>query len=87
MIRQMEREGLFMLMEIYMKVIGRMIKLKEEVFMNIWMEPSILETGKKIDNMDMELRLGLMELNMKEIMNKEKSMGLDLLNGLMAQFI
>jgi hypothetical protein len=64
-----------------------MIKLKEEVFMNIWMEPSILETGKKIDNMDMELRLGLMELNMKEIMNKEKSMGLDLLNGLMAQFI
>ena len=64
-----------------------MIKLKEEVFMNIWMEPSILATGKKIDNMDMELRLGLMELNMKEIMNKEKNMGLDLLNGLMAQFI
>ena len=69
MIKQMEREGLFMLMEIYMKEIGLMIKRREEGFMSTWMEPSILETGKKIDNTAMELRLGQMELNMKEIMN------------------
>lgn len=69
MIKQMEREGLFMPMEIYMKEIGVMIKRREEGFMSIWMEPSILETGKRIDNTAMELRLGLMELNMKEITN------------------
>jgi hypothetical protein len=31
-----------------------MIKLKEEAHMNIWMEQNMLETGKKIDNKDME---------------------------------
>ena len=41
MIKQMEREGLFMPMEIYMKEIGLMIKRREEGFMSIWMEPSI----------------------------------------------
>lgn len=69
MIKQMEKEGLFMLMEIYMKEIGLMIKRREEDFMSIWMEPSISETGKRIDKTAMELRLGLMELNMKEITN------------------
>jgi len=54
MIKLMEKEDLFMLMETYMKEIGKMIKLKEEGFMSIWMEQSILVTGKRIDNMDME---------------------------------
>lgn len=58
-----------MLMVIYMRETGKMTKLKEEVYMSIWMEQNILGTGKKIDNMDMELKLGQMEQNMKEIMN------------------
>jgi hypothetical protein len=69
MIRPMVKEGLFMLTVIYMRETGQMIRLKEEVYMSIWMEPNILETGKKIDSMDMELKLGRMELSMKEIMN------------------
>lgn len=87
MIKPMEKVDLFMLMETYMREIGKMIKLKEEGFMSIWMEQSILGTGKRIDNMDMELRLGLMELNMKETMSQEKNTGSDHLNGVMVQFI
>ena len=41
--------------------------------MNIWIEPNILETGKKINNMVMELKHGQMEQNTKEIMNLEKN--------------
>ena len=69
MIKQTEKEDLFMLMVIYMRETGLMTKHKEEVCMNIWMEQNILETGKKIDNMGMELKLGQMVPNMKEIMN------------------
>ena len=69
MIRRTVKEGLFMQMVIYMRETGQMIRHKEEVYMSIWMEQNILETGKKIDNMDTELKLGLMELSMKEIMN------------------
>jgi hypothetical protein len=69
MIRPMVKEDLFMLTVIYMRETGQMIRHKEEVYMSIWMEPNILETGKKIDSMDMELKLGRMELSMKEIMN------------------
>jgi len=87
MIKLMEKEDLFMLMETYMREIGKMIKLKEEGFMSIWMEQSILGIGKRIDNMDMELRLGPMELNMKETMSQEKNTGSDHLNGVMVQFI
>ena len=54
MIKPMEKEDLFMLMETYMKEIGKMIKLKEEGFMSIWMEQSISGIGKRIDNMDTE---------------------------------
>jgi hypothetical protein len=69
MIRRTVKEGLFMQMVIYMRETGQMIRHKEEVCMSIWMGQNILETGKKIDNMDTELKLGLMELSMKEIMN------------------
>jgi hypothetical protein len=47
-------------MVMFTKVIGSLIRLKGGGLMSIWMEQSILETGKRIDNMDMELNLGLM---------------------------
>jgi hypothetical protein len=49
-----------MLMEMFMKEIGQMIKHREGEIMNIWMEQSMLVIGRRIDNMDMELNLGLM---------------------------
>jgi hypothetical protein len=43
-----------MLTEMYMKVTGSMIRLKEEELMNIWMVPNTWENGEKIANTDME---------------------------------
>jgi hypothetical protein len=63
-----------MLMEMFMKEIGQMIKHREGEIMNIWMEQSMLVIGRRIDSMDMELNLGLMVLDMKEITRMVKSM-------------
>jgi hypothetical protein len=49
----------------------------DEEYMNILMEQSTLETGKKINNMDTEWKLGQMLQSMKEIMNMEKNMELE----------
>jgi hypothetical protein len=87
MIKQMIKEDLFMLTEMFTKVTGTMIKLKEEVPMNIWMEQNMLETGKKIGKMAMVLRLGQIMLNMKETMSLERSTVSALLNGPMDQLI
>jgi hypothetical protein len=61
-------------MATFMKVIGLTIKLRVEELMSIWMVLNILVTGKKIDNMDMELKHGQMVQNMKVIMNLERNM-------------
>jgi hypothetical protein len=61
-------------MATFMKVIGLTIKLRVEELMSIWMALNILVTGKKIDNMDMELKHGQMVQNMKVIMNLERNM-------------
>ena len=71
MIKQMEKEDLYMQMVMYMKVNGSMIKHKDEEHTSTWMGQSMLETGKKIDKMDMVLKPGRITLNMKEIMKKE----------------
>lgn len=55
--------------------------------MNIWMEQNMLETGKKIDNKDMEQKRGQMGPSMKEIMKMEKNMASGHLDGLMALYI
>jgi hypothetical protein len=54
-----------MLIKMYMKVSGRMIKLmvKESIFM--LMVLSIMENGKTINNMEQELNSGPMVLYMK----------------------
>ena len=43
-----------MLTEMSTKVIGLMIRLKEEELMNIWMVLNTWENGEKIANTDME---------------------------------
>jgi len=47
----------------------------------------MLEIGKKIDKMAMELKPGQIMLNMKEIMNLAKNMESELSNGRMAPLI
>jgi len=42
-----------MLTVMSMKVIGLMIRLKEEELMNIWMVPNMWENGEKIASTDM----------------------------------
>ena len=76
-----------MLMEMYTKENGSMIRPKGVVLMSIWMAQSMLETGKKIDKMDTVLKLGQIMQNMKEIMNLVKNMELVPLNGQMVLHI
>ena len=65
MIKPMEKEDSFMLMVMYMKVSGLTTKLKAEELMNIWMELNTSETGKRTDNMVMELKPGQIAQDMK----------------------
>jgi len=67
-----------------MKVIGLMIRHKEEELMNIWMVPNTWENGEKIANTDMESRVGQTMRSMKAITNMERNMELVLSNGVMA---
>ena len=81
LIKQMGKEDLYMQMVMSMKENGSMTRLRVVAHMSIWMEPSMLEIGKKTDKMAMELKLGLIMLNMKAIMNSVKNMELEPLNG------
>lgn len=64
--KQMAKVDLFMPMVMCMKATGLMIKLMVKVLIRIWMEPSILDSGKKISNMARARKHGLMEHNMKD---------------------
>jgi len=55
-----------MLMEMSIKEIGKMIKLMVKELIHMLMEHIIMEIGLKINSMDLEWNLGLMEQNMKE---------------------
>jgi hypothetical protein len=83
-IKPMEKEDLFMPMVMYMMVNGLMIKLMDSVSIAILMEPSMRATGKKISNMEMDLRPGQMVQDMKVNMFKEKNMAKVNSLGLMA---
>jgi hypothetical protein len=74
MIKPMVSENYFMPMETYTKVNGLKIKRMVRVPTRTLMEPDIMDSGKKINNMDTELRHGLMELVMRANTLKEKSM-------------
>ena len=66
MIRPMDGEDSFMQMETFMKGSGKKIKLTEKVFTLTPMEPNMMEIGKKINNMDMELKHGQMAQSMMD---------------------
>jgi hypothetical protein len=67
-----------MQMAISMKGDGWMIKLMEVAHIFIQMEPNMMEIGRMINSMAMELNHGLMVLDMKDIMKMEKNMDREL---------
>ena len=75
-----EKENLFMLTEIYMKVIGWMTKLTVTVSIFIPMKQNMKVNGKMISNMEWERNLGQMVQFMKDSMKKEKNMVKEYLN-------
>lgn len=76
-----------MLMVMFMKANGTLIKLRVTGYIPIWMEHSIKDRGKKTSNMERAKRHGLMELCMKETIFKEKSRGWACLSGLMGLYM
>jgi len=69
-----------------MKENGSMIRLKGLACIPIWMELSILESGKKTNSMGKEKKLGLMVQCTKETMYSVGSKVLEISNGLMDLF-
>ena len=69
LIKPMVKVDSFIVMGMFMREIGLMIRPREWVFTLIWTVLSILESGKKINSMDKERKLGQMELCMKETMS------------------
>lgn len=67
MIKLMEREDLYIQMEIYMKVIGSMIKQMDLGFTLTWMGPYILVSGRKTNSMVRARRHGQTKQSMREI--------------------
>ena len=76
-----------MQMETIMKGNGLMIKLREEASTSILMVLCMLVIGLKTGKMGMELKLGLITLNMKVTIHLDKSTGSVLSNGLMVHHI
>jgi len=86
MIKLMEKEDLFIKMVTIIKEIGRRIRLmgkKKYYFINLNLDLEftytqimldIKESGKMINNMDLEKKLGLMELFMRENIPKDPNM-------------
>lgn len=74
--------GLFMLMEMFMMVIGKMIKLMVKEFTFISTEQNTKENGKRTHNTGMEWKNGLMNLTLKVITKMERKMKKESLVGL-----
>jgi hypothetical protein len=70
-----------------MRVNGGMIKQKGREFIRIWMGPSTLASGKKINSMEMERKVGLMELYMKDNIIWGKNKGREIFSGVMEVYI
>jgi hypothetical protein len=65
MIKLTDKESFTMLMEIFMKEIGLMIKLMEKGLIFIKTVPNTKESGEMINSMGSGLRPGQMEQSMK----------------------
>ena len=57
-IKQMEKAGFFILMVMFMMVIGLMIRQMVKEHIHIQMEPNILVSGKMTSSMGLEFRSG-----------------------------
>ena len=77
--------SLFMLMGIFMKEIGLMIRLMALGFIFTSMEPVMKAHGETTYSMDKVKKLGLMVLFMKGNIKWERSMGMECIIGMMAQ--
>lgn len=74
-----------MLMGIYLKASGNVIKLMAKEYISMSMEQDMKVNGRMIFNMDMALKLGMMGLNMKEIMLMGRSKAKEHILGLMGK--
>ena len=67
-VKLLVKADLFMLMEMFMTEIGKMIKLMGLEYIHILMEQGMKANGRKINNMEKVLKRGTMELLIKELM-------------------
>ena len=81
--RQMEKDVLYTLMEMFMKVTGKTIKPMAEEFTLMLMDQDMKGSGSKISNMEWVLRNGLMVPLMRDTTFKERSTAKVNLPGLM----
>lgn len=86
-IEQMAEEDSFMLITMYMKGNGLMIKLKGGENIHILMVQCMKVLGEKINKMEMVLRIGLMELVTEVLMSWVKRKARDNSFGVMAVHI
>ena len=70
----MEMEDVFILMETYITVSGKIIWLMDQVLMNMQMEENISANGKKINNMGLDKKPGITKNHMKETLRMERNM-------------
>jgi len=70
MTRCMEKEGSFMLMVMFMMVLGKIIKRMVKVPLQVLMAENIQGNGYAINKMVMEKKLGLMATNTLENTSK-----------------
>lgn len=70
----MEKENFGMWMVIYTMENGKMTKLTDMACTFTLMEQNMMVSGIRIYKMDMELNNGPMDLNMKDSINRDKSM-------------
>lgn len=71
--KQMERESLYMLTEIFMMENGKMIKLADTDYTSITMELAMKAGGSTTISMDLVFKPGSMEVNTKEATKKERN--------------
>jgi len=76
-----------MMMVMYTKEIGKMIKHMEKEFIFIRMDQAILDNGLKMFSMDMEFKNGQTVHLIKEIINMVIKMGMGDLHGKMVLII
>ena len=87
MIRQMEVANSFMLMEIFMKVNGKMTKRQEKAYIIIVMEPNTMDNGLMIFSMVKVSKHGLMVVSMKVGIQWVRRVGRENIHGKMVVFM